>query len=131
MKKTDPGNSAFIKLGRIAKPIEEKLGLSLANDVGIYLLEATADQFAREHPDSYLSLIEEIANAIRKPDSFAYSEEADELYFYRLYPRGQSLFLLEARIAHCGHPRKWVLSRFAAHKNLDALKDLGKIYLRN
>lgn len=108
----------FIKLGRISKKVEAKMGVSVCNDVSIYLLETMANSYARDYPTSYLSLIEEIAFSIKKPDAFSFSLERNELVFLRLYPQGNELFLLKTVVGQTGKPRKWVIKSFTASKNL-------------
>ena len=109
---------ASLRLGRISKKVEEKMGIALASDVSIYLLEVTLNAYACEYPESYLTLVEEIANVIRKPDAFYFEQEKEELHYFRLYSQGNALFLLEAIVSHRGMPRKWILSRFCAHRDL-------------
>ncbi|MCR5079040.1 MAG: hypothetical protein K6B65_03865 [Bacilli bacterium] len=111
-------NQMFIKIGRINKKVEERMGVSLSNDIAIYLLEPMADNLAREHPTSYLSLIEEMALTIKRPDAFSYCGERNELLYLRLYPKGKELFLLKVSVIQSGRPLKWVVKGFYASKSL-------------
>lgn len=119
---------AFIKLGKIGKAVESKMDVSLASDVNIYLLEAMANAFAQEYPDSYLTLIEEISNVIRKPDAISFDQKKEELHFVRLYAQYGQLFLLDASVARRGSPRRWVIARFCAHKDLREFPQTERVY---
>ena len=108
-----------VKVGRINKKIEEKLSISFANDMNLYVLEPTLDRFSRDYPESYLSILEEIAFSIKAPDSFSYSESRQELVFLRLYPKEREVYLLSSEFSFRGKPKRWVLIRFKASKNLN------------
>lgn len=115
---TNSSTSAFIKLGRIGKAVEAKMGVSLANDVSIYLHEALANSFARDYPESYLSLIEEISRILHKPDAVGYDSKSDEIHYLSLFSQCGELFLLEVIVAHTGNPQKWFVRRVVAHRDL-------------
>lgn len=120
-----------VKVGHINKKVEEKLGVSFANDMSLYILEPTLDDFARDYPESYLSILEEIASSVRNADSFSYSESRNELLFLRLYPREGQLYLLSSLFCFRGKPKRWVLSSFKASKNLNELnRKEGEVFFR-
>ena len=123
-------NPMLIKLGRIGKAVESKMGVSLANDVSIYLHSTMADAYAREYPESYLSLFEEVSEMIRKPDAVCFDIKKELLSFVRLLPREGELFLLRVAVAHIGAPQKWVVSQISAYKNLSELANGENHYSR-
>ncbi len=78
-----------------------------------------ASSLAKEHPSTYLSLIEEMANTIKRPDAFSYCKDTGELLYLRLFPSGNELFLLRILVAQSGRPLKWIVKSFTASKSLD------------
>ncbi len=122
--------TGILKIGRIGKKIEEAMGVSIANDPSIYVLDLTLDDLARRYPESYLSILSEVKEAIKKPDSFSFDIEHGVLMFFRLIPKGKELFLLIAKVSSKGSPRKFVLSSISATKDLSfpKLKEGGPFY---
>ena len=123
-------NPTLIKLGRIGKAVESKMGVALANDVNIYLHGTMADAYAREYPESYLSLLEEAADMIRKPDAVSYDSASEVLSYVRLLPREGELFLMRVTVAHIGSPQKWVVRQISAFKNLKDAANAESHYAR-
>ena len=130
MSQRSQNNLTLIKLGRIGKAVESKMGVALANDVNIYLHSTMADAYAREFPETYLSLLEEAANIIRKPDAISYDSKTEVLSYVRLLPREGELFLLRVCVAHIGSPQKWVVRQISAYKNLKDLANAESHYAR-
>lgn len=120
-----------VKVGRIGKKIEEKLGVSFANDMNLYVLEPTLDALARDYPESYLTILDEIAYSIKNPDAFSYSEQRNEFLFLRLYPKEGQIYLLSSQFCFRGKPKHWVLASFRASKNLNELsRKQGEAFFR-
>ena len=111
-----------LKIGRINKRMEEAMAISLASDMAIYVEDAMLDQLARDYPSSYLLILEEIKEAIRKPDAFSFSLKKNELTFIRLYSKQSDLYALSASVISRGRPKKWVLAHLRAIKDLRQLQ---------
>ena len=74
-----------IKIGRIARPTERALGLSLTGEVAIYMDEELVNSLAQRRPADYLSVLEEISSLIHDPDFVSFDEEKEMLVYQKNY----------------------------------------------
>lgn len=112
------GTNMEIKIGRINKQIEEGMGVVLSGDIAVYLSEEMANTLAEQHPTEYLHISEEVANAISKPNFFAYN--GDEIEFLSLIKTYGSLFILKVIVGQDRVEKtlKWRVRDITASQNL-------------
>ena len=101
-----------IKIGRIARPTERALGISLTGEVAIYVDEELVNSLAQRRPADYLSVLEEISSLIHDPDFVSFDEEKEMLVYQKnYYKQGafESVYLIVKRRKR---PIRWYLEAF-------------------
>ena len=96
-----------IKLGRISRPMERALGISLPSDVNIYMKSEDIDALAAKRPDSYLKTIGEIAYICKQPDFVSFDEKENLFTFLRFYCKNGSFYAVYVTVNLQGTPQKW------------------------
>ena len=89
-----------LKIGRIARPTERALGISLTGEVAIYMDDKDLDALVAKRPESYLSFLEELAKIIHDPDFVAFDAEKEELTYHKVFYKDgafQAMYLLIKR----------------------------------
>ncbi|GEM_PF-6353418 len=77
--------STTVKLGKITKDIQRKLGVDFGDKDKVYILENELNAIANSDPDGYLNKIHEASIIIQKPDIVFYSKEKKVIHLVKLY----------------------------------------------
>lgn len=72
-----------LRLARLAKAIEKALGVSLGDDVFVYLTDEDLREWVRKSPDRYLRRLEVLASYLRAPDYLAYVVTEKRLFLIK------------------------------------------------
>lgn len=111
-----------MQLGRITRAVERSLNLSLVSDVRVYGKEKYLDRLAREYPNSYLPMLEEIRNnAMKNPDFAYFNEEKEEFSLLKIYCKKGSFSYWRILLVHEGKPKKWYFASFLPYDPLQRI----------
>jgi hypothetical protein len=79
-----------VKIGRINKATEKALGLSLGENIWVYVTSVDLDTMAKKWPEAYLSRLHEAGTIAKEPDYAAYRKEGNILYLVKEYLKNGS-----------------------------------------
>lgn len=96
-----------IKIGRIARPSERALGISLTGEVSIYMAPEDLDAIARKRPNDYLAFLEEISKIIHDPDYVAFEAEQEKLVYAKDFFKDDAFRMVFLSIKRSKSPGKW------------------------
>lgn len=74
-----------VKLGKVTKDLQRKIGVDFGDKGKIYILEKELDVIATTDPSGYLAKVHEASFIIQKPDIVFFDEERNKLHFVKLY----------------------------------------------
>ena len=96
-----------IKIGRIARPIERALNISLTGEVSIYMSSSDLDAIAQKRPNSYLKYLEELGAILKNPDFVSFCADHEEMAFVKAYFQDGGFSFVKLTIQRLGAPARW------------------------